>query len=380
MAIEHTMDQQTFGGLVFCDTTRPQNLNYSSVFGGNMKRSASELKLEELLGRIMAPETGENENWSNIQRARKSGETDGFSGAQVQDNSFNDVYATAGDLGFGSRDRDTVNDLISYGGLTESGFRAQNLTPKHSNISATMDSQSSVCGTASAGSPASANQPKSVDTQGRGAASGSSQEQSDEDDIEIEAGSCEQSNSITDSKRLRRIVSNRLSARRSREKKQAHLAQLELQVDQLRGQNATLYKKFNDASQQFKEAATDNRVLKSDIEALRLKVRLAEDIVTRGSLTCSLNYLLQSHSNSPQLLNTNQLFRASEVLASMDNQGQDTAYGEIAALGSGNGDTDGSIKNRLNWNQPPCQRMTSLEHLQSKIDSDHLSCMAEFWP
>ncbi|MCL7042946.1 hypothetical protein MKW94_000929, partial [Papaver nudicaule] len=70
---------------------------------------------------------------------------------------------------------------------------------------------------------------------------------------------------------ISRKVSNRESARRSRRRKQAHLVDLELQVDQLRGENASLYKQFNSADHQFKEAATDNRVLRSDVEALRVK-------------------------------------------------------------------------------------------------------------
>lgn len=102
------------------------------------------------------------------------------------------------------------------------------------------------------------------------------------------------------------MVSNRESARRSRKRKQAHLADLELQVsnifpcmfylidqikieeknwnlksylcfeysqvEQLRGENASLYKQLTDASQQFGDANTNNRVLKSDVEALRAKV------------------------------------------------------------------------------------------------------------
>lgn len=44
------------------------------------------------------------------------------------------------------------------------------------------------------------------------------------------------------------------------------------QVEQLRGENSTLYRQLTDASQQFRDADTNNRVLKSDVEALRAKV------------------------------------------------------------------------------------------------------------
>ena len=40
----------------------------------------------------------------------------------------------------------------------------------------------------------------------------------------------------------------------------------------LRLENANLFKQLTDASQQFREADTNNRVLKSDVEALRAKV------------------------------------------------------------------------------------------------------------
>lgn len=44
------------------------------------------------------------------------------------------------------------------------------------------------------------------------------------------------------------------------------------QVEQLRGENSSLFKNLTDATQQFKDASTNNRVLKSDVEALRAKV------------------------------------------------------------------------------------------------------------
>ncbi|KAM7263218.1 hypothetical protein ACFE04_000901 [Oxalis oulophora] len=168
---------------------------------------------------------------------------------------------------------------------------------QHSTVSVAMDSQSSVC----VGSPESANKKPTKD-QARittTITSGSlSDDNSDEDDLEIEAGPCEQSNDPNDLKKLRRMVSNRESARRSRRRKQAQLADLELQVDQLRGENSTLYKQLTGATQQYRDADTNNRVLKSNVEALRAKVKLAEDMVTRGSLTCSLN-LIQNNLNIP---------------------------------------------------------------------------------
>lgn len=44
------------------------------------------------------------------------------------------------------------------------------------------------------------------------------------------------------------------------------------QVELLKGENATLFQRLSEANQQFSTAVTDNRILKSDVEALRVKV------------------------------------------------------------------------------------------------------------
>lgn len=44
------------------------------------------------------------------------------------------------------------------------------------------------------------------------------------------------------------------------------------QVDILREENSVLYGQLTDASHQYRDADTNNRVLKSDVEALRAKV------------------------------------------------------------------------------------------------------------
>ncbi|KAJ0984161.1 hypothetical protein J5N97_002517 [Dioscorea zingiberensis] len=153
-------------------------------------------------------------------------------------------------------------------------------------------------------SPASSVKPgKGNEIQGRGGTSGS--EQSDDESLEIEAGPYEQSTPMVDSKRIRRMELNRESAKKSRMKKQAHLAELESQVDQLHGEKVSLYKKLVDADQQFNKAVTDNRVLRSDVEALRVKVKMALHLVQS-----SLTYL---DIGSIPMLNTRIPFQAPEV-------------------------------------------------------------------
>ncbi|ESW16821.1 hypothetical protein PHAVU_007G187400 [Phaseolus vulgaris] len=113
----------------------------------------------------------------------------------------------------------------------------------------------------------------------RPSTSGSSRELSDDEDAEGETSMNDMD--PADAKRVRRMLSNRESARRSRRRKQAHLTDLETQVSQLRGENSTLLKRLTDVSQKYSESAVDNRVLKADVETLRAKVKMAEETVKR---------------------------------------------------------------------------------------------------
>ncbi|KAL0738569.1 hypothetical protein Bca4012_014779 [Brassica carinata] len=178
------------------------------------------------------------------------------------------------------------------------------LTDSLTRTGVLLDAQSSICENLSADSPVSANKPE-VRRGARRTASVSSHGHSDEEDAETEAGQSEITNDPNALKRIRRMYSNRESARRSRRRKQEHLTDLESQVDSLKGENTTLYKQLIDATQLFRSAGTNNRILKSDVETLRIKVKLAEDLVARGSLTSSLNHLLQTHlSPLPQSINS----------------------------------------------------------------------------
>ncbi|XP_019166846.1 PREDICTED: basic leucine zipper 9-like [Ipomoea nil] len=172
-------------------------------------------------------------------------------------------------------------------------FWPKKTTPSHACIVGPGDAQSSTC----VGFRNSTIKQHRSENQMTGAVSGSSHELWEEDDdLEVEeGGACEQSVvNNTDVKRIKRMASNRESARRSRRRKQEQLGELENQVDQLRGENASLFKQLADAAQQYKDSSTNNRVLKSDVEALRAKVKLAEDMVARGSVNSSLTHLIQN--------------------------------------------------------------------------------------
>ncbi|KAL5558778.1 hypothetical protein UlMin_034989 [Ulmus minor] len=321
-------------------SSAPAHPQTTSVFrtGGDMKRSPSEKAPEEFLKN--SPNVTENRTGDFFP------ETNGF---------FTDDF---GLIGFGNWDMSG----FASSGLTETiNMSSQNRTPKNSSVSLTIDSQSSIC----AGSPASANKPIEIDAQATGATSGSSQ--SDEE-IEMEAGLCEQSTDPSDLKRIRRMVSNRESARRSRRRKQAHLQDLELQVEQLRGENATLYKQLDDATYQYRDADTNNRVLKSSVEALRAKVNLAEDMVARGSLSCSLNNIIQSHlSTTPQQLNPPNLRRpGAHVSPSITVHADEASFAGLAAV-SGQNSSIG-IGNTI---------INSSANINTGILSDAVSCVSD---
>ncbi|VAI56311.1 unnamed protein product [Triticum turgidum subsp. durum] len=145
--------------------------------------------------------------------------------------------------------------------------QSPNLGARHPAVSTTIESQSSIY---AAASPTSATNLSIKESQAFGGTSGSD---SDSESMFDDGGLCDNGTNPTDVKRMRRMVSNRESARRSRKRKQAHLVELETQVDQLRGDNASIFKQLTDANQQFTTAVTDNRILKSDVEALRVKVQ-----------------------------------------------------------------------------------------------------------
>uniref|UniRef100_A0A0D9WSX1 BZIP domain-containing protein n=1 Tax=Leersia perrieri TaxID=77586 RepID=A0A0D9WSX1_9ORYZ len=167
----------------------------------------------------------------------------------------------------------------------------------------------------------------------------------------------------TETKRIRRMVSNRESARRSRRRKQAQLSDLESQVEQLRGENASLFKQLAETSQHFTTAVTDNRVLKSDVEALRVKVKMAEDMVARATMSCGLGQL-----GLAPLLNSRKMCQALDMLAVT---GLDLPRDGASFKGF---NPSRQIQNS------PVQSAASLDSLDNRISSEVTSCSADVWP
>lgn len=107
-----------------------------------------------------------------------------------------------------------------------------------------------------------------------------------------------------DSKRTRRMLSNRESARRSRRRKQVHQTELETQVSQLKVENSSLLKRFTEVSQKHNDSAVDNRILKADVETLRAKVKMAEETVKRITGMHSSLFQTMPDISSPASNNT----------------------------------------------------------------------------
>lgn len=120
--------------------------------------------------------------------------------------------------------------------------------------------------------------------------SGSSQDQSDDEDCEND-----QSLEPGNEKRVKRMLSNRESARRSRRRKQAHLNELESQVAQLRVQNSTLAESLHTTSQKLKDASKDNLQLKTYVEMLKAKLLAASALHRQLTMARSQG---QSHRQS----------------------------------------------------------------------------------
>ncbi|KAK4401080.1 bZIP transcription factor RISBZ4 [Sesamum angolense] len=250
----------------------------SSIFGySDMKRSPSELALEELFA-----STEEHDRKIHHKADIFGPSADAFHALFSLDNATDDHMLSP------FKNLEIRKGSSGPNSLADNPFWSRNLYPILSNASAPIDSQSSIFD-----SPISGNNSKVGDNQAVGASSGSSHEQSDEDDLEIEAGPCEQSTNPVDIKRIKRYT----------------------YVEQLRGENASLFKQLAEATQQFKDSTTNNRVLRSDVEALRAKVKLAEDMVARGSLTSSLSHLLQNYLNTPHDYMNNNINRMDHVVS-----------------------------------------------------------------
>ncbi|KAK6941096.1 Basic-leucine zipper domain [Dillenia turbinata] len=88
-----------------------------------------------------------------------------------------------------------------------------------------------------------------------------------------------------DERKRRRMISNRESARRSRQRKQKHLDDLMAQVSQLQKENAQILQSINAASELYGGVESENNVLRARmmeltdrLQSLNSVLRIAEEV------------------------------------------------------------------------------------------------------
>uniref|UniRef100_A0A2P2K9L9 BZIP domain-containing protein n=3 Tax=Rhizophora mucronata TaxID=61149 RepID=A0A2P2K9L9_RHIMU len=225
---------------------------------------------------------------------------------------------------------------------------------------------------------------KKEEVQARQTTSGSSKDDSDDDDLEGDTGTNENTDPA-DVKRARRMKSNRESARRSRRRKQAQLNELETQVSQLRDEQNSLLSRRTDIDKKCDAAVVNNRILRANIEALRAKVKMAEEQVKQvkgfnpmllgRSSTCMdgqiggqvdltgiVAGLMQPNSNQffrqPHCLGLDDVFPTSPMIPLATN----------LQNGNGAGNIGGMPSPMLTSSGKSMANMSSMQHVQKEID------------
>ncbi|KAK8506859.1 hypothetical protein V6N13_052223 [Hibiscus sabdariffa] len=271
-------------------------------------------------------------------------------------------------------------------GRADSGSQASNTLQWGSKGAGDKDNNAQV------GFPSLLNGQKISGAQVRPSTIGSSSELSDEDDLEVENETMENTDPAN-AKRVRRMLSNRESARRSRRRKQAHLTELETQAAQLRVENATLLKRLNDISQKYNNAAVDNRVLKADVETLRAKVKMAEESVKRIT---GLSYAsteistmrVSSYDGSPSDMSTDAAVPVQDdskhpIYQAAANKTHDlrtnNALSDISSVENIQPNSGGSAApGKKVGRTTSLPRVASLEHLQKRICGGVSPCKLKF--
>ncbi|CAL4898013.1 unnamed protein product [Urochloa decumbens] len=206
------------------------------------------------------------------------------------------------------------------------------------------------------------------DFRGKPANSGTSKEQSDDD------GDLEENTDHANTKKMRRMLSNRESARRSRKRKQEHLTDLESQVSRLTSENASLLKRLADMTQKYKNATLDNRNLTVDVETMRRKVNIAEEAVRRLTGT---TLLLSTTSDKP--VSSMRLTSCASDAASASVAIEDSIERFLQApLQDDQTELDlpdaviPLTIGEIGTNPAPMRRVASLENLQKRIHGDSI--------
>ncbi|CAM0908926.1 unnamed protein product [Alopecurus aequalis] len=306
-----------------------------------MKKCASELELEAFLRQHLAA--------AEAERDRPGG--NGPDGAGIGEPRPGGVFSPGGGLP-GNCFGDSQNDLQLEGSNPGDSWWSDGLRTPHGGAWTATESQTA----AASASP-------------RGTISGNQALESESDsESDIDGVRCKRSGKSSDTRRIRRMVSNRESARRSRRRKHAQLTDLELQVEQLKSESAALFKQLTAANQQFTTAVTDNRILKSDVETLRIKVKMAEDMVGRSAASCGLG-----QRGLAPFLNSRKVCQALDVLTA-------TGLGFPAAAGDGAARCRGLSSQQQARHGGQTSTVQSAASLDTRVSGEVTSCSADLWP
>ncbi|RRT82395.1 hypothetical protein B296_00018329 [Ensete ventricosum] len=93
------------------------------------------------------------------------------------------------------------------------------------------------------------------------------------------SGSEEGLRAVIDQKKLKRMISNRESAKRSRMRKQNHLDELTAQANHLREENSRILASFNITKQHYAAVEAENCVLRAQAMELGSRLRSLDEIL-----------------------------------------------------------------------------------------------------
>lgn len=93
------------------------------------------------------------------------------------------------------------------------------------------------------------------------------------------SGSDEDLQQIMDTRKRKRMISNRESARRSRMRKQKHLDEMIAQVNELRNQNKQILTNMNTTTQLYSNIEAENSVLRAQLNELSQRLQSLNDII-----------------------------------------------------------------------------------------------------
>ncbi|KAL9992108.1 putative transcription factor bZIP family [Helianthus debilis subsp. tardiflorus] len=82
-----------------------------------------------------------------------------------------------------------------------------------------------------------------------------------------------------DEKKMKKLISNRESARRSRKKKQQQLDELRVQINQLKDENKVMMRKIDGATGAFVAVNSENNVMRAQVTELADRLRLLNDVL-----------------------------------------------------------------------------------------------------